>query len=155
MLKINLADYVEMVARDLSDIEEEFDYEFLLLRLVDSAYEYSFFFDYDVNFEEDGYVITLKNGDIPEKSLVRLLSVNTAISILTGLIASLKNKLSETIVSDGFRYDYSQSANLALRSLEELINKRDLLLSELTGKKAPYRAISLGGDTDGCRKEIF
>jgi len=129
----NLTSLVDMLRRDLVDYDEELDYSFLLGKLVDSAYELSIYFPFEV-IESSGYYYIEPN---PNNPLKRLISLNAAIDIIAAEYSRLK-KMSERISETGMTWSYSVSATVVKQILQNLENKRRELLEALVTEDSIY-----------------
>jgi len=124
------AELVPMVRRDLLDFQNEYEEEFLSLKIADTCGELFLFLS--------GYTLSKTQTNEwqitpdPPIEVQRLISIITAIDIILTKVATIQ-KIAEEIKEPGLSYAYRSSA-LALKvALEELYKKRDRLLSVLKG----------------------
>lgn len=116
-----------MVKRDLLDFENEFTSDFLALKIADvSAELFLSLPGYTLTETAAGWEITPD----PPYSIQRLISLLTSIEIILFQVATIK-KISEEIREPGLSYAYKSSALSLKIALEELIKKRDRLLTLL------------------------
>lgn len=135
-----------LVDKVLREIPVEFLETTIEDKLLDTFYEFSFFFKYKI--DENSKTVEIDEREVNPHLLVSFIVVQTALSIVSGLILSSKIKTSEEYSVDGVSYRYQQSANALNSSYASLKEKRDFFLSELLGLTSPHKVVGLDGASD-------
>lgn len=125
-----LFELVNMLRRDLSDYQSDWDFSFLEAKVADSAAELSLYLPSLKLVKEDE---TYYLEEEPIEPIKRLISLNAAIDILSAEYLTLR-KTSERIEEPSLSWSYSVASNVARICLDYLRSKRDDLLNLLSEK---------------------